>query len=241
MAAVIFGAIAVGMLTEWAGRRGSTPLDVPARSASRCSCWCRLAFGSTTSPSFQLLSVLFTLVGTITGIEYAIVAQSMPRELTGRAATCLNLLIFVGAFLVQAGFGLVLGLWQPDGGRTIRRWPTGSRSACWCCCSCPACSGMLQAAFCSRPGRPSRSHRGGAARPPERGVPLRNGIEADCPISLQSEIRLPIRPGEIMRLRPTPLLAAAVLLTLAGCGDKSSLPVGAGVGPAPILPHRRKC
>jgi hypothetical protein len=40
----------------------------------------------------------------------------MPRELTGRAATCLNLLIFVGAFLVQAGFGLVVGLWQPDGG-----------------------------------------------------------------------------------------------------------------------------
>ncbi len=34
-----------------------------------------------------------------------------------------------------------------------------------------------------------------------------------------------------MRLRPSPILAAAVLLTLAGCGDKSSLPVGAGVGP----------
>jgi MFS family permease len=66
------------------------------------------------APSFQLLAVLFTLVGTITGIEYAIVAQSMPRELTGRAATCLNLLIFIGAFLVQAGFGQVLGLWHRD-------------------------------------------------------------------------------------------------------------------------------
>jgi hypothetical protein len=62
----------------------------------------------------QLLSVLFTLVGTITGIEYAIVAQSLPRELTGRAATCLNLLIFIGAFVVQAGFGQVVGLWHPD-------------------------------------------------------------------------------------------------------------------------------
>jgi MFS family permease len=66
------------------------------------------------APSFQLLSVLFTLIGTVTGIEYAIVAQSMPKEQTGRAATCLNLLIFVGAFVVQAGFGLVLGLWRPD-------------------------------------------------------------------------------------------------------------------------------
>jgi predicted MFS family arabinose efflux permease len=30
MAAVIFGAIAVGMITEWAGRRGIVPLDVAA-------------------------------------------------------------------------------------------------------------------------------------------------------------------------------------------------------------------
>jgi MFS family permease len=115
MAAVIFGAIAVGMITEWAGRRGVTPLDV-AGAGIALFVLVQVAFVFGYKPSFQLLSVLFTLVGTITGIEYAIVAQSMPRELTGRAATCLNLLIFVGAFLVQAGFGLVVGLWQPDGG-----------------------------------------------------------------------------------------------------------------------------
>jgi MFS family permease len=115
MAAVIFGAIAVGMITEWAGRRGVTPLDV-AGAGIALFVLVQAAFVFGYKPSFQLLSVLFTLVGTITGIEYAIVAQSMPRELTGRAATCLNLLIFVGAFLVQAGFGLVVGLWQPDGG-----------------------------------------------------------------------------------------------------------------------------
>ncbi|MFC5480292.1 MFS transporter [Massilia suwonensis] len=115
MAAVIFGAIAVGMITEWAGKRGVTPLDV-AGAGILVFVLVQAAFVVGYKPSFQLLSVLFTLVGTITGIEYAIVAQSMPRELTGRAATCLNLLIFVGAFLVQAGFGLVVGLWQPDGG-----------------------------------------------------------------------------------------------------------------------------
>ncbi|XYJ11116.1 MFS transporter [Telluria sp. B2] len=113
MAAVIFGAIAVGMITEWAGRRGITPLDV-AGAGIALFVLVQAAFVVSYAPSFQLLSVLFTLVGTITGIEYAIVAQSMPRELTGRAATCLNLLIFVGAFLVQAGFGLLIGLWTPD-------------------------------------------------------------------------------------------------------------------------------
>ncbi|WP_305824087.1 MFS transporter [Massilia brevitalea] len=115
MAAVIFGAIAVGMITEWAGKRGVTPIQV-AGIGIVLFVLVQAAFVIGYAPSFQLLSVLFTLVGTVTGIEYAIVAQSMPRELTGRAATCLNLLIFVGAFLVQAGFGLVVGLWTPDAG-----------------------------------------------------------------------------------------------------------------------------
>ncbi len=115
MASVIFGAIAVGMITEWAGRRGIVPLDVAAAGIT-LFLLVQAAFVAGYKPSYQLLSVLFTLVGTITGIEYAIIAQSMPRELTGRAATCLNLLIFIGAFVVQAGFGLLIGLWTPDAG-----------------------------------------------------------------------------------------------------------------------------
>jgi MFS family permease len=113
MASVIFGAIAVGMITEWAGRRGIEALDVAAVGVF-FFILVQVAIVCNWRPSLQLLSVLFTLVGTITGIEYAIVAQSLPRTLTGRAATCLNLLIFIGAFLVQAGFGLIVGLWRPD-------------------------------------------------------------------------------------------------------------------------------
>jgi len=119
MAAVIFGAIAVGMVTEWAGRRGIAPLDVAAAGVA-LFVLAQFAIVFNYAPSLRLLSVLFTLLGTITGIEYAIIAQTMPRELTGRAATCLNLLIFVGAFLVQAGFGWVIGLWEPD---TSHRFP----------------------------------------------------------------------------------------------------------------------
>lgn len=113
MAAVIFGSIAVGMLTEWAGRHGIAPLDV---GAIGIALFLLVQLGAALSvvPGMALLSVLFSLVGTIAGLEYAIVAQSMPADLTGRASTCLNLLIFVGAFAVQAGVGMVLGLWQPD-------------------------------------------------------------------------------------------------------------------------------
>lgn len=113
MAAVIFGAIGVGMLTEWAGRHGIKPLDVGAIGIG-LFVLVQVAIVCNYMPSLALLSVLFTLIGTITGIEYAIVAQSMQPTLTGRAATCLNLLIFVGAFLVQAGFGLIVGMWRAD-------------------------------------------------------------------------------------------------------------------------------
>lgn len=113
MAAVIFGAIAVGMLTEWAGRRGVRPISVAAAGVAMFIA-VQAGLVCDWRPSYQLLSVLFTLVGTVTGIEYTIVAQSLPVALTGRAATCLNLLIFVGAFAVQAGFGLIVGCWRPD-------------------------------------------------------------------------------------------------------------------------------
>ena len=110
MAAVIFGAIGMGMLTEWAGRRGMAPMQVAAMGIVLFVA-VQVAMACNSRPSLPLLSVLFTLLGTVTGLEYAIVAQSMPASLTGRAATCLNLLIFTGAFLVQAGFGLILGCW----------------------------------------------------------------------------------------------------------------------------------
>ncbi len=113
MAAIIFGAIAVGMITEWAGRRGVPPISVAAAGVA-LFILVQLGFVFNWSPSYQSLSVLFTLVGTVTGIEYAIVAQNLPGTLTGRAATCLNLLIFLGAFVVQAGFGMLVGCWRPN-------------------------------------------------------------------------------------------------------------------------------
>jgi MFS family permease len=113
MAAVIFGAIATGMITEWAGRRGIKPLDVAAIGVALFMLIQAVPLFNY-APSFQLVSTMFTLVGSITGIEYTLVAQNMPRELTGRASTCLNLLIFIGAFLVQSFFGAVIGTWHPD-------------------------------------------------------------------------------------------------------------------------------
>jgi len=113
MAAVIFGSIAIGMLTEWVARRGWRALDVAAAGVL-LFVLLQCGFASGWRPAQQMLPVLFMLVGCVTGMEYSIVAQAMPPALTGRASTCLNLLIFVGAFVVQAGFGQVIGLWAPS-------------------------------------------------------------------------------------------------------------------------------
>jgi MFS family permease len=113
MSAVIFGSIGVGILTEWAGRRGIVALDVAAVGVGLFML-VQVAIVCNFAPSLQLLAVLFTLVGTIGGIEYTIVAQSVPRDMAGHAASCLNMLIFMGAFLIQAGFGQIIGLWPPD-------------------------------------------------------------------------------------------------------------------------------
>lgn len=125
MAAVIFGAIAVGMLAQWAARRGLAPLQLAAIGLALFVA-VQLAMACNSRPSLPLLSVLFVLLGTVAGLDYAIVAQSMPPGLTGRAATCLNLLIFTGAFVVQAGFGLVLGCWPVN---TLHQYPPQAYSA----------------------------------------------------------------------------------------------------------------
>lgn len=118
MAAVIFGAIAVGMITEWAGRRGIAPLEVAAAGIV-LFIGVQVAITFLPGVGYSQLAVLFTLVGTITGIEYSIVAQSMPPGMTGRASTCLNLMIFAGAFIVQLGFGLIVDCWDSDTGYRV--------------------------------------------------------------------------------------------------------------------------
>lgn len=125
MAAVIFGAIATGMLAQWAARRGMAPLQLAAFGLTLFIA-VQIAMACNSRPSLPLLSVLFALLGTVVGLDYAIVAQSMPAHLTGRAATCLNLLIFTGAFAVQAGFGLVLGCWPAN---ALHQYPPQAYSA----------------------------------------------------------------------------------------------------------------
>lgn len=107
------GSLSVGTLTEWAGNFGIRPMEVAGLGVIlfllvQILCLFNIV------PLLPSLSIAFTLVGTIAGLEYTIVAQSVSPAMTGRAATCLNLLILFGAFLIQTGFGVIIDFWSAD-------------------------------------------------------------------------------------------------------------------------------
>lgn len=75
----------------------------------------------------MLLWLLFGFCGSACILPYAVLSQTFPRQLTGRANTALNLLVFLGAFGAQWAVGAVIGCWPPtsDGGYH----PVGYRTA----------------------------------------------------------------------------------------------------------------
>ena len=99
----------------------------------------RLArFGITATALFMVGAALFLLVqlllslgvtrgaaalwigwgffGTSGSLAFAIISQSFPMALTGRANTALNLLVFLSAFAAQWAFGAVVNLWPLESG-----------------------------------------------------------------------------------------------------------------------------
>jgi len=69
-----------------------------------------------THTTATLLAVAFCFFGTAGALNYAIVAQTMPMQLTGRVSTSFNLLIFLTGFALQWGLGAVINRWPADHG-----------------------------------------------------------------------------------------------------------------------------
>ncbi|PHM56903.1 MFS transporter [Xenorhabdus sp. KK7.4] len=113
MGAGVVGSLFVGAVTEWAGKFNIKPMEVGGIGIFLflvVQVLCALNI----LPLLPLLSVGFTLISAIAGLEYSIMAQSVSPAMTGRASTCLNLLILFGTFLIQTIFGVIIGFWPID-------------------------------------------------------------------------------------------------------------------------------
>jgi hypothetical protein len=60
--------------------------------------------------------LLWGFSGTGMALSYAILSQRFPVQLIGRAHTAVNMMVFVGAFALQWGLGLIIGRWTPENG-----------------------------------------------------------------------------------------------------------------------------
>lgn len=107
---MVIGYLAFGSMAERLSRRNITPMAVAAAGmlvfiVVQALLLC--GFASMVVP----LWLLFGFFGTSCILPYAVLSQSFPKHLAGRANTGLNLLVFVAAFAAQWVIGLIINLW----------------------------------------------------------------------------------------------------------------------------------
>ncbi len=124
--AMIVGYFALGALTEHLARRSIQPMTVAAAGMLAfifVQCLLVLQWTSLILP----LWLLFGFCGTSCILPYAVLSQSFPNHLSGRANTGLNLLVFVAAFAAQWVIGLIINLWPQSvtGGYNASGYSTG--------------------------------------------------------------------------------------------------------------------
>jgi predicted MFS family arabinose efflux permease len=109
-AAMMVGYFFYGLLTERLARRGIPPMTVVIWAmAAFMAVQALLIHGDILPP--VLLWVLFGFAGTACILPYAILSQTFPQGLAGRANTALNMPCFFGAFFAQWAIGALIGLW----------------------------------------------------------------------------------------------------------------------------------
>lgn len=113
---VAVGMVAGFILLGWAGARttawGLGPLPVTVAGIA-VFIVVQLAVVAGATGALPVLLPLFGFFGTSGIVAYAALTQRFPRPLAGRVNTAINLLVFVGAFVVQWGMGAIIGHWPP--------------------------------------------------------------------------------------------------------------------------------
>lgn len=113
----VIGNILVGVVAVRLIRRGVAPIVVTGVGMALFILVQLAVIGEWIAAPAALWFV-FGLSGTIGVLSFSVLSHEFPTHLSGRASTCMNLLVFTAAFALQWGIGEVISLWPApaDGG-----------------------------------------------------------------------------------------------------------------------------
>lgn len=110
--AMIAGFVILGSVTSALGRRGISTLTTATVSVAAAAVPLLLMIGLEGDAPPWLCWMMFGFFGTGSILFYAALSQHFPKQIAGRVNTAMNLLVFVGAFLLQWGIGVVIDHWS---------------------------------------------------------------------------------------------------------------------------------
>ena len=113
---MIVGSALWGIVADWLSRRGVDTVKVVLGGVGANLVILALLALGVTGGSLALVFAL-TLFGQVQPLVYAILSKEFPLELSGRVVSTLNFLVFLSAFAVQWGTGLIINLWPVEAGR----------------------------------------------------------------------------------------------------------------------------
>ncbi len=123
--AMIAGFLILGSVTSALGRKGISTSTMATACVVTASLPLVLMIVLEGDAPPWLCWPVFGFFGTGSILYYAALSQHFPRQIAGRVNTALNLLVFVGAFVLQWGIGVVIDHWSAGGAFSV----TGYRVA----------------------------------------------------------------------------------------------------------------
>lgn len=113
---MIVGATLWGSVSDRLSRHGIDAINVLLGGvALYMGVLALLAFGVKSGTLFLLFAL--TLFGQVLPLIYSILSKQVAVEFSGRATSTLNFLVFLSAFAVQWGTGLIINLWPVEAGK----------------------------------------------------------------------------------------------------------------------------
>jgi len=117
--AMVAGFVILGSVTSALGRRGISTFTTATLSVVTAAVPLVLMIALQGDAPAWLCWTMFGFFGTGSILYYAALSQHFPKQIAGRVNTAMNLLVFVGAFVLQWGIGVVIDHWSAGDGFAV--------------------------------------------------------------------------------------------------------------------------